>query len=446
MYLYYGDTYVSCSGGATGGTGLANTVNITPSGSETSASLTLDGFVSFGYGRDKTLYMNALSSSAATVIPTLYMSGSAQEVNPVLYMYGSGSTKYAKITGSMTEAMYMEGNSTIVSGGTGHIIEVNSLRPWGTSQAFDVKDSSQLTIASNIESHPNTGVTSKFVKNGNGAVTLSKASMLRNGIFVNSGTMEVSGSGYLCSTDVAVQTNLIQNGGFEANTLSGEWTYNGGAVIDGWTAVDVLSKINNPSWTVPSNGSSIYAAGIQGAGVIYQTINFARTGTYILKWQANGRGGVQVNPYYVTLDGADIGNLRSWDAANGNTWKVYQQQIVINTTGNHTVGFRGTAATDLTVFFDNVTLAYAEHTQELAINGTSVFAYRSSTYQVLSGPITGNGTLKKYNASSKLSIGSEITSSVIVEAIEGTIKVLPGSKIASAGLTLNGGNLELGNI
>jgi fibronectin-binding autotransporter adhesin len=452
MYLNAGDAYVSCSGGATGGTGLANTIHVTPSGSESSSSLTLDGFVSFGWGRDKTLYMNALSSSAATAIPTLYVSGSLQEVNPTLYMYGSGSTKYAKITGSMTEAMYMEGNSTIVSGGTGHIIEVNSLRPWGTSQAFDVKDNSQLTIASNIESHPNTGVTSKFVKNGNGVVTLSKSSMLRNGIFVNSGTMEISSSGYLCSPDVAVQTNLIQNGDFELNTLGSEYANITTVTINNWSLGGgnfIITRLNNngsaPTWGVPTNGSSAYAAGLQGGSSAYQTINFTRTGTYILKWQANGRGGVQVNPYYVTLDGADIGNLRSWDAANGNTWKVYQQQIVVGTTGNHTVGFRGTAATDLTVFFDNVSLAYAEHTQELAINGTSVFAYRSSTDQVLSGPITGNGTLKKYNAST-LTLTKTNNAGITIESIEGTINIVPSAKITTNTFKLNGGNLQLGDI
>ena len=615
--LFYGNIHISCSGGATGGTGLANTVHVTPSGSESSASLTLDGNISFGYGRDKILYLNALSSSNATVIPTLIASGNLQEVNSITYLYGSGSTKYAKITGSMstasmTNGLYLEGNPMIVSGGTGHIIEVSRLSPWGTSQWFDIVSGSKLTINSPIKNHGS--ALSRLYKKGTGTLTIAKTNTYSNQTNIEGGTLEISGSGCLSSDKNTELSSSFTNGGFESTTLSGEWAYNNGttatsagwsgyyvisthgggswgvpsngsstysvgiqttnwlsrtvyfnrtgrylfrwqangrsgtqvnpyrvrydwsdvgpiftwsttggtwkyseyeinvtsvgnheigfsglgdgtdvtvffdnltltyvpdqvesysqvnlikngnfedntlttdwasvgspALVPNWSTTEIITKMNEATWQLPANGNSKYSLGIHNIGEVSQSINFTKTGKYILNWQAVGRYGVEVNPYYVRLDGQDVSDLLSWETTGG-TWKWYQQEINITTTGSHTIGFRGTnvqtGSSDHSVFFDNVSLAYAEYTGDIVLSNNSTIIYSSSADQVFKGQISGSGTLKKYNTSSSLIIGNQLSATATLEITEGTLKVLPVAKLSATTLTLNGGNLELGN-
>ncbi len=130
----------------------------------------------------------------------------------------------------------------------------------------------------------------------------------------------------------------------------------------------VYSITGGGTWAVPAGSGP--AVGLQRTGGIQQALYLA-PGTYTLSWQANGRGGSQVNPYYVTVDGAQVGPTRSWNSAGG-TWKSDSQVITLTTAGSHTVGVKGTAAADLTVFVDNFTLTFDRSSLARLPSGTAL--------------------------------------------------------------------------
>ncbi len=265
---------------------------------------------------------------------------------------GANSLGLTAVAGKLilTAANTYTGRTTINSGSTLQIGSGSTTGSLGTGNV-----TTNGTLAFNLSS-PTTTIANAI--NGTGGLTQAGS-----GVLLLSGFSSYSGATVISSGTVratAVATPTVQNAGFEAPTVS-DYQYTSTFTAGQQTSLvwtgntqSVLAQTGAHTWAVPTlTGGGSQALGLQEAGAISQSLSLG-AGIYTLSWQTNGRNGNQVNPFFVTLNGAHVGSSFSYNGSG--TWQTFTSTLTIATAGTYAVGFVGTATTDLTAFLDNITL------------------------------------------------------------------------------------------
>ena len=167
----------------------------------------------------------------------------------------------------------------------------------------------------------------------------------------------------------ALAANLIQNGSFESNSLSGAYCYQGAScTASSWSAgvpTDSFVLINAASaaWGFPGSLASAttlvdgqFVLGLQGpVSSVGQSLTLD-AGTYTLSWADANRAGSYptAQTYSVSFAGAALGSAFSTQAGAG--WQSRQLTFTLAQATSGVLLFDGQVYADATTFLDNVSL------------------------------------------------------------------------------------------